>query len=125
MLECLPVCLVVGSVLGFMSGLGIGGGTLLILWLTVVLDVDPSTARIINLLFFIPSALIACLFRWKKGHLNAKTLIPAIIAGCIGAGIFSCFSDAINVNVLKKIFGLILIAAGMRELFYCQKHQKH
>ena len=56
MLESLPVMLLVGIVLGVLSGLGIGGGSLLILWLTFVLGMDHETARGINLLFFVPSA---------------------------------------------------------------------
>ena len=45
MLESLPIVLIVGTVLGFLSGLGIGGGSLLILWLTIVLGMEQSTAR--------------------------------------------------------------------------------
>ena len=66
MLEATPVSLLIGSVLGFLAGLGIGGGSLLILWLTVVLGTDPQTARSINLLFFLPAAIIACCFRWEQ-----------------------------------------------------------
>ena len=51
MLTSLPVSLLVGTVLGFLSGLGIGGGSLLILWLTMVLDMEQSAARFVNLLF--------------------------------------------------------------------------
>ena len=62
MLNSFPVILVVGAVLGFLAGIGVGGGSLLILWLTLVLKVSPAEARSINLLFFIPAALIASLF---------------------------------------------------------------
>ena len=118
MLESLPIVLLVGTVLGFLSGLGIGGGSLLILWLTMVRGMEQSTARLINLLFFIPSALIACLFRLKQGKLKIGSVIPAILAGCIAAGFFSWFSYRLDVELLKKLFGVILLAAGARELFY-------
>lgn len=118
MLESLPVILIVGTVLGFLSGLGVGGGSLLILWLTMVLEMDPITARGINLLFFIPSALIACLFRMKQGTLKIRPVIPAILAGCAAAALFSWFSTMLNVEVLKKGFGIVLIIAGLREVFY-------
>jgi len=118
MLESLPVKLIVGTVLGFLSGLGIGGGSLLILWLTMVLDMDPATARSINLLFFIPSALVACALRIRQGTLKVKPLLPAIFAGCAAAALFSWISTVLDVGVLRKIFGLVLIAAGLRELFY-------
>ena len=118
MLNSLPVILIVGTLLGFLAGIGVGGGSLLVLWLTVVLQTEPSAARSINLLFFLPSALIACAFRLRQGKLKVKPLLPAILAGCISAGIFSVISTALDVPVLKKLFGVILLIAGLRELFY-------
>lgn len=118
MLESLPAALVIGTVLGFLSGLGIGGGSLLILWLTLVLGTDQSTARLINLLFFVPSAIIACLFRLKQGSLRIRSVIPAVIAGCAAAACFAWLSPQLDVELLKKLFGFILLAAGLRELFY-------
>lgn len=118
MLESLPFILILGTVLGFLSGIGIGGGSLLILWLTIVLDVPQSAARSINLLFFIPSALIACFFRWRQGTLDIKTVLPAVIAGCISAAVFSWLGTILDVNLLKKLFGGILVITGFRELFF-------
>ena len=123
MLESFPVVLAVGTVLGFLTGLGIGGGSLLILWLTMVLDMDPLTARSINLLFFIPSAVTACFFRHRQGTLQIKSVIPAVISGCIGAAIFSFLSTVLDVEFLKKGFGFILIGAGIRELLFKRKTQ--
>ena len=121
MLESFPVLLTVGTILGFLSGLGIGGGSLLIIWLTVVLNTDPLTARSINLLFFIPSALIACYFRIRQGDLDLKPLFPAIIAGCISAAVFSWISTIVNTDILRKLFGIILLAAGIREVLYRER----
>lgn len=121
MLDSLPVILVVGTLLGFLSGLGIGGGSLLLLWLTVVLHMDAAAARSINLLFFIPSAVIACLLRARRGNLKLRPLLPAIIAGCIAAAVFSQVAAALDVQILKKLFGLVLLAAGIRELFYRER----
>lgn len=118
MLESFPLIIIVGTVLGFLSGIGIGGGSLLILWLTMVLGVSQEIARGINLLFFIPSALIACLFRWQQGTLQLRRVIPAVIAGCIAAGLFSWLGMALDVSVLKKLFGALLIVTGLRELTY-------
>jgi len=118
MLESLPVILIVGTLLGFLSGLGIGGGSLLILWLTMVVSKDPLIARGINLLFFIPSALVACVFRIRQGNLKIKPLLPAMLAGCAAAAVFSWVSTALDVEILRKIFGVVLIAAGLREVLY-------
>lgn len=118
MLESMPVMLFVGTVLGFLSGLGIGGGSLLILWLTFALGMDHDTARGINLLFFVPSALAACFFRWRQGCLKWKNVLPAIVTGCLAAAVFSWLSGQIDLTVLKKLFGGLLVITGLRELFY-------
>lgn len=118
MLESLPVMLIVGILLGVLSGLGVGGGSLLMLWMTLVLEMEHSTARSINLLFFIPSALIASLFRKKQGSLKIKKILPAIIAGCVSAAVFSFISKVIDISLLKKLFGGLLLFTGLRELFY-------
>ena len=118
MLDSWPVALMVGTILGFLAGLGTGGGSLLILWLTVVLGMDAITARTINLLFFLPAALISILFRWKQGRIHVKTLFPGIVAGCICSGLFALISMNLNLDILKKLFGGLLLATGCRELFY-------
>ena len=118
MLETLPAVLLVGTVLGFLTGLGVGGGSLLILWLTMVLGTDPMVARGINLLFFLPAALIACVFRLKQGTLTVRKVLPAVIAGAVSAALFSWFSTTLDVEILKKGFGIVLIIAGIREIFF-------
>ena len=118
MLGSMPVMLAVGTVLGFLAGLGIGGGSLLILWLTMVLGMDQTVVRSVNLLFFLPSAAIACLFRWKQGCIPWKKIWPGILCGCIAAGIFSWVGSALDAALLKKLFGGLLIFTGLRELLY-------
>lgn len=118
MLESLPVVLIIGTVLGFLAGIGVGGGSLLILWLTLVLGMDHPQARIINLLFFLPSAIVASIFRWKQGKLEIKKVLPAIIAGCAAAGICSFLSSTMDISLLQKLFGGLLILTGIRELLY-------
>ena len=121
MLESFSVSVLVGTVLGVLSGLGTGGGSLLILWLTLMLGMDQETARSINLMFFIPSALVACLFRWKQGRLDIKKVLPAIIAGSIASGLFTFLSRDMDTNMLRKLFGGLLILTGLRELLYRPK----
>lgn len=114
----LPVILAVSILLGFLTGLGIGGGSLLILWVTLALETPQAQARGINLLFFLPSALIACLFRWKQGKLDIRKVLPAMVAGAIGAAVFSFIGSSMDTELLKKPFGILLLITGLRELFY-------
>lgn len=121
MLESFPVILIISTALGFLTGLGVGGGSLLILWLTIVLGLDQSTARSMNLLFFLPSAIIACFFRMKQGCIRIRTILPAVIAGSIAAAFFSWLGTGMNTELLKKLFGALLILTGLRELLYKPK----
>ena len=118
------ISILVGTVLGFISGLGVGGGSLLILWLTLALGTKTQEARIINLLFFLPSAFIAVLFRWKQGSVNIRKLLPAILAGAIAAFLFSLLSERLDTSLLKRLFGGLLILTGIREIFYKPKSQR-
>lgn len=121
MLESIPIALTVGTVLGFLSGLGIGGGSLLILWLTVVLHIDTAAARGINLLFFLPAAAVAFRMHWKQGTVKPKNVLPAMLAGSAAAAVFSWIGLRMDTEILKKLFGGLLILTGLREVFYKPK----
>ena len=118
MLESMPVAIAAGTILGFLAGLGIGGGSLLILWLTLVLQMEHTAAGTVNLMFFIPSAVIASLFRFKQGKLDIRRIIPALISGCAGAVLFTLLGQRIDAAILRKPFGILLLLTGIRELFY-------
>ena len=114
----------VAALLGFLAGLGVGGGSLLMLWLTLAVGMDYTAARTINLLFFLPSAFIATLFRQKQGTVRVKKILPAIIAGCIAAALFSYIGKQIDTGLLKKFFGGLLLFTGARELLYRPRNAK-
>lgn len=115
------VTLLVGTALGFLTGLGVGGGSLLMVWLTAVLGMDALTARSINLLFYLPGAAIAILFRKHQGKIQWRNILLPALAGCSAAAVCSTFSTAVDHSWLQKVFGVILIAAGLRELLWKEK----
>lgn len=125
MLNTWPVAFAAATVLGFLAGLGVGGGSLLVLWLTLVLGMSQPQARIYNLLFFIPSAVIASLFRWHSGKLNLKKIWPGILAGCMGAAAGSLLGQNMEISLLKKLFGVLLLITGLRELLYKPRQAKN
>lgn len=118
MLESFPIALTVGTLMGYLAGLGIGGGSLLIMWLTLVIGMEHPAARAINLMFFICAAGAVSFFRWKKGSLDLSRILPAILSGCAGAAVFSWISLRIDVENLRKFFGILLLITGVKELFY-------
>lgn len=119
-----PVLLTVGTVLGFLSGLGIGGGSLLILWLTLVMDMEPAAARTVNLLFFLPAAIISCLLRRRQGALPLKKALPGMLLGCIGALVSSRLTRNLNADALNTVFGCLLLITAARELLWKPKEKQ-
>lgn len=115
------ISLIIGTLLGFLSGLGIGGGSLLILWLTLVVGMEQQTARMVNLLFFLPAAVVACYYRKKQGTLDIRKMVPAIAAGCLGAVLGTRLGGNLNTTLLKKGFGILLLATGIREMLWKAK----
>ena len=121
MLNTPLLALVVGCILGFLAGLGIGGGSLLILWLTLVVGLEHTAARILNLLFFIPTATISSIFRWRQGTLAISTVLPAVLAGCLSAACFSIIGRHMDAELLKRLFGILLLITGAKEVLYKPK----
>lgn len=109
------IAVLAGCILGTLSGLGVGGGSLLILWLTLAAGIDAVTARGISLLFFFPAALLSCILR-RRG-IPWKRLFPAILLGCLSAGLFSRLSQIIDPTYFRKVMGIVLILTGISELF--------
>lgn len=118
MLETYPVTIIIGIIMGILAGLGVGGGSILILWLTLVLNMPASTAKGINLLFFLPAALISCVIRWRQGKLTFRKVLPAMVAGVVSALLFSWIGNRISTQALRIPFGILLLFTGIRELFY-------
>lgn len=108
----------VGAALGFLSGLGVGGGSLLLLWLTMIAGVTQSKARVMNLMFFVPCALIATVFRWKQSKLDNRLLVFAVGAGLAGALAGNLIGPGLDQELLRKAFGTMFILCGIRELRY-------
>jgi uncharacterized membrane protein YfcA len=121
MVNSFPVAAIAGAVFGFLSGIGVGGGSLLMVWLTMIVGLEPYTARCINLMVFIPCALCASLLRLKQGGLPGKKITAPMILGAAVAGIVAYFSAGLDTQWLKKIFALLLLYTGVRELLYKPK----
>ena len=124
MLNNFPVSVIVGILLGLLAGLGTGGGSLLLLWLTLLAGVEADTAQTVNLLFFLTSAASVSLLRLRKGNLQIKKILPGILAGCAGAAAFSVLGRYLNAEILKKAFGVLLLFTGLRELLYRPRKAK-
>lgn len=100
-----------------------GGGTILILILSVFIGIEQHTAQGANLIFFIPTSISSIVVTLKEKLINWKVGVPVAIFGIIGAIIGAKLSINLNVNALKKYFGIFLILIAMYEI-YTLVHQK-
>lgn len=121
MVESFPFAMAIGAVLGLLAGLGVGGGTLLILWLTLIIKIDAGAAAGINLMFFIAAAGAVSLYRCRRGTLHLKAVLPGIAAGCITAAAGSVLRSMVDQQLLEQLFGILLLVTGVRELLYRPK----
>ena len=95
------------------SAWGVGGGTLLLLVMTLFLGVDQRTAQGINLLFFLPTAASALVCHAKGGYLDKPTLKAAVPVAVAAALVGAWVSNAVDVEVLRKPFGVYLLLSGV------------
>ena len=110
----------VGFFTGILSAWGIGGGTLLLLVMTLFLGVDQRTAQGVNLLFFLPTAASALVCHWRGGYLDKPTLKSAVPWAVIAALLGAWAATALDVAVLRKPFGIYLLLSGI-SLIWPQK----
>lgn len=114
-------CILVGTVLGFLSGLGVGGGSLLMLWLTLIAGTAQSEARVMNLMFFIPCALVATIFRWRQSKPDWPLTLWAVAGGLAGALAGNLLQSTLDLELLKKGLGILFLIFGARELLYRER----
>lgn len=109
--------LLAGLFSGIIGGMGLGGGTVLIIYLTVFQKVEQLQAQGINLLFFIPIATFAVIIYVLKKQIKWRVILPLAIGGILGSvgGFF--LTNIIGGNFTAKLFGIFLILLGIKELF--------
>ena len=111
------VAALVGAATGVLSGLGVGGGSLLLIYMTSFTGLAQPLAQGINLLYFLPAAATALPAHFKNGYVEKKALLPAIAAGLACSALTAWAATALDVELLRKCFGGFLIIIGLRELF--------
>lgn len=116
--------LVTGIIAGTISGTGMGGGTILILVLSIFLGVEQHIAQATNLIFFIPTSISAIIVSIKNKLIEWKTGIPIASAGIVGAIIGAKVSSKLEVNKLKKYFGVFLAIIAIYEIYSIIKEYK-
>lgn len=118
MVTSVPITILVAAVCGIFSALGLGGGSLLLLWMTAVVHLEPEMARSINLLFFIPAATVTFLTYFKKDRKRLAPLLPVMAGACLAAAAAALASRFVEPTLLQKGFAVYLLICGIQQLRY-------
>ena len=105
--------LLAGFGTGILSAWGVGGGTLLLLIMTLFLGVDHTAAQGINLLYFLPTAGVSLFFHRKNGLLDKAAIRQAVPAGLVTAAAAVWLATTVDVEILRKPFGVFLLFTGV------------
>lgn len=105
------------AVSGVITGFGVGGGTILILYLALFRDFPQISAQGINLLYFIPCAAVALISHIKNGRIDKKIALFCGISGAVSSFALSFFATGIKGTYLSCAFGYFLIFIGVSEIF--------
>ena len=107
----------VGAATGILSGFGIGGGSLLILWLTIFEGTAQYAAAGINLLYFLCCAPAALVSHFRNHLIDKRAALWCALVGCITSPLASLAAGAIPTDWLRRLFGVLLLVLVFKELF--------
>ncbi len=109
------ISIVIGLCSGVISGMGIGGGTVLIPALAMFSAMEQHAAQGVNLLYFLPTAAVALFVHKKNNAVAWKIAIPIMLFGIIGASCGALLAAKINSSLLRRMFGIFLFFMGIYE----------
>lgn len=119
----------IGVISGIVSGMGMGGGAILITILVCFMGIDQKVAQASNLIFFVPTSIVATIINIKNKEIKWKLAISLSIFGAIGALIGAYIATKVEVSLLRKMFAIFIIAIAIFESYswynkYIKSHNK-
>ncbi|MBR5438772.1 MAG: TSUP family transporter [Clostridia bacterium] len=106
-----------GVLAGILGGMGMGGGTILIPILTIFFSVSQHVSQSINLIAFVPMAIVALTVHAKNKLIKTKGLLFIILPASAVSLLASLLSNSLDGELLKKFFGAFLVCLSVVELF--------
>ena len=110
------VTFIVAILIAVLSGLGVGGGGLFVIFLSFFTQLDHLEIQGINLAFFIFSSASALAVHVFKRKIFVGAVLIMSVSGIIGALIGTFLSGNISPLILRKLFGAMLVLSGMLSL---------
>lgn len=108
---------VIAFLSGALSSMGVGGGAVLLLYLTAFAGYEQLSAQGINLVFFLPCAAIALIVHLKNGYVKWRGALISVLFGIPAVFLGSFAAGMLENSLLRKAFAVFLLVIGLRELF--------
>ena len=106
----------VGAATGVLSGCGVGGGTLLVLYLTAVAGLEQYQAGGVNLMYFLACAAPALVSHARRGRVEWQGVVWCLVLGIPAAIAAGTVAGQLDVGLLRRLFGVLLLYVGVQEL---------
>ena len=116
--------ILIGAFSGIFSGIGMGGGTVLIFLLSTFLSLEQHIAQATNLIYFVPTAISAIIVNYRDKNIDIPLAKLISIFGIIGATIGAIISVNTDVIKLRKIYGIFLAIIAVHEIYTLIKEYK-
>ena len=113
-----------GFIAGNITGLGRGGGTILILLLSLFTNLDQHIVQGTNIIFFLPASIASIMTNLKHKNVDIKLARTVSFYGVLGAVLGAIISKKISSNNLKKFFAIFILIIAINEIHYFYKEYK-
>ena len=115
---------IVGFLAAVISAMGMGGGGILLIYLSAFTKTPQLKAQGINLIYFIPIAIVSIIFHIKNGFIKKKAILYMIPTAVLGAYLGVLLSGNIDQNILRKGLAAFLLVLGAREIILSFKKKE-
>ena len=110
------VSLLAGLICGVLSGYGVGGGSLLLIYMTHLGGLEQAAAQGVNLIYFLPTSSAALVSHVKNKLIDLKTVLSIALPGMVTAALSALVASSLDSSLLRRLFGIFCIIVGVRML---------
>lgn len=116
--------ILIGVISGIFSGIGMGGGIVLIFLLDVFSELEQHVAQATNLIYFVPTAISAIIVNYRDKNIDTKLARVILIYGAVGAAVGALISINTDFKILRKLYGIFLAIIAIHEIYTLFKEYK-
>lgn len=109
--------IIAGLVIAILTGLGIGSGGLLVIYLTLFDNVPQIAAQGLNLLFFLFSAGASMFIHLRERKIFFSLALLLTLSAIPGVFLGVFLASRLSVDIIRTIFGSMLVISGAITLF--------